>query len=111
MGTVAEVAVSEKLTYFFLGLSTFDKDLKANTTLEEYGIAIVRLLDFCDRRSQGFPVVMSLIGGGLSRTGIQERDILPYIVSLIRMERSKVHGDVHIVVSKMLKDSIPIAGL
>lgn len=111
VGTVAEVKISDELTYFFLGLTTFDKDLKANVTLEDYSAALVKLLDFCDTRSQGFPVVMGLIGAGLSRSGIQEKDILSYIVSLIRIQKNKVHGDIHIVVNKNSKSSLAIAGL
>ena len=67
-GTVAEIKISEQCTYFFLGLSKFDKNLKAFTSEEEYVLAMMRLLEFCNERSQQFPVVMPLIGAGLSRT-------------------------------------------
>lgn len=47
-GTVAEIKISEQCTYFFLGLSKFDKNLKAFTSEEEYVLAMMRLLEFCN---------------------------------------------------------------
>lgn len=110
-GTVAEVQVSSNCTYFFLGLSSFDKNLKATTSNEEYVLALMKLLEFCNDRSQQFPVVMPLIGGGLSRTQKKERSILEYLVKLIKMNEDLIHGDIHIVVRESGKESIAITDL
>lgn len=111
VGTVAEVRVSDTCTYFFLGLSTFDSNLKAVTSDDDYVLALMRLLEFCDDRSQQFPVVMPLVGGGLSRTEKNEWDILKFIISLVKLNKEYFHCDIHIVVRDSGKDSIPITDI
>lgn len=110
-GTVAEIKISEQCTYFFLGLSKFDKNLKASTSEEEYVLAMMRLLEFCNERSQQFPVVMPLIGAGLSRTKKSEKDILNYIIGLVKMNRELINYDLHIIVRDNGKESIAITDL
>lgn len=111
VGTVAEIAISDKCTYFFLGLSSFDKNLKASTSVEEYVLALQRLLEFCNCRAQQFPVVIPLIGAGLSRTNKNEREILEYLIGLIKMNKELIHFDLHIIVRESGKNSIPINDL
>lgn len=111
VGSVAEIKISEQCTYFFLGLSKFDKNLKASTSEEEYVLAIMRLLEFCNERSQQFPVIMPLIGAGLSRTKKSEKDILNYIISLVKMNRELINYDLHIIVRDNGKESIAITDL
>lgn len=110
-GTVAEIRISEQCTYFFLGLSKFDKNLKASTSEEEYVLAMMRLLEFCNERSQQFPVVMPLIGAGLSRTKKSEKDILNYIIGLVKMNKELINYDLHIIVRDNGKESIAITDL
>ena len=84
VGTVAEVRKSQDLTYFFMGLSKLDSNLQASTTKSEYAVAIQRLIEFCNARSQGYPVVMPVIGTGLSRTNIEIRSTIKYLISADR---------------------------
>lgn len=98
-GTVAEIKISEQCTYFFLGLSKFDKNLKASTSEEEYVFAMMKLLQFCNERSQQFPVVMPLIGAGLSRTKKSEKDILTYIIGLVKMNKELINCDLAVMFS------------
>lgn len=110
-GTVAEIKISEQCSYFFLGLSKFDKNLKASTSEEEYVLAMMKLLEFCNERSQQFPVVMPLIGAGLSRTKKSEKDILTYIIGLVKMNKELINCDLHIIVRDNGKESIAITDL
>lgn len=110
-GTVAEIKISSNCTYFFLGLSSFDRNLKATTSDEDYVLALIRLLEFCNARSQQFPIVMPLIGAGLSRTQKNERDILEYIVKLIKMYEKSIHFNIHIIVRENGKNCISITNL
>lgn len=110
-GTVAEIKISETCTYFFLALSWFDRNLHANTSDEEYVVALVKLLQWCNIRSQKYPIVMPLIGAGAADLRKSEKDILDYLIKLIQMNRSLINSDVHIVVRSSGKDSIGIAGL
>lgn len=109
MGTVAEVKFNDNCTFFFLGLSKFGKDLKAETTDEEYLLAMERLLEFCNARAQGYPVIMPLIGAGLSRTMKSKTEILNYLVSLIKLKKAEFNFDIHIVVRESDKERIPIS--
>ena len=111
VGTVAEVKESNKCTYFLIGLSTFDYNLSAHTTREEYVLAMQKMIEYCNARSQGFPIVMPLIGAGQSRTGNSERAILEYIIGLLKMNKSLIMSDIHIVVRNSGKETIPITEL
>ncbi|WP_301961866.1 macro domain-containing protein [uncultured Phascolarctobacterium sp.] len=111
VGTVAEVKNTENCTYFFLGLSKFDRDLHAHTTNDEYVLALMRLLEFCNIRSQKYAVVMPLIGAGASETKKSERDILEYLVKLLKMNKELINSDIHIVVRDSGKESIAITDI
>lgn len=111
VGTVAEVKVSESCTYFFLGLSTFDKNLHAHTSDEEYVLALIRLLQFCNMRSQKYPIVMPLIGAGASDTRKSEKDILKYLIKLMQLNKGLINCDVHIIVRNSGRTGIAIADL
>lgn len=111
VGTVAEVKATDDCNYFLLGLSSFDENLVANVSDDEYVLALSRLIEFCNKRSQQYPVVMPLIGGGLSRTGKSEREILEYLVSLIKLNKNKLHYDLYIVIRENGRSTIPIVDL
>lgn len=111
VGTVAEIKNTDNCTYFFLGLTSMNENLKTTTTNEEYVLGLMKMLEFCNERSQGFPVVIPLIGGGLSRTKKSERDILEYLVKLIKMNKELINSDIHIVVRETGKNNIAITDL
>lgn len=111
LASVAEIQESDNCVYFFLGLSTFDYDLSASTTQQEYVTAMQKLLEYCYKRSQQFPIVMPLIGAGLSRTKYEERAILEYLVKLLKMNKDLINSDIHIVVRNSGKETIPITEL
>lgn len=67
-----------------------------------------RMIEYCNARSQGFPVVMPLIGAGQSRTGNDERAILEYLIGLLKMNKTLIMSDIHIVVRNSGKETIPI---
>lgn len=111
VGTVAEVGISDTCTFFFLALSTFDRELHAHTSEEDYVLALCRLFHFCNVRSQRYPVVMPLIGGGGSNASGNEREILEYIVKFLSMNRSAINCDIHIVVRESGRAEVAIADL
>lgn len=111
VGSVAELSESKECSFFFLGLTAFDDKLTATVTDEDYVLAIVRLLNFCNQRSQQYPVLMPLIGGGLSRTGKSERDILEFLIKLIELNKDLIQFDLHIVIRETGRDTIPIADI
>lgn len=110
-GTVAEIKKSADLTYFFLGLSKLDENLQASTTKSEYAVAIQRLIEFCNARSQGYPVVMPVVGTGLSRTNIEIRSTIKYLISALRINKDIINCDFHIIVWEGDKDKVSIKNL
>ena len=108
VGTVAELQVSDKLTYFFLGLSKINSMLQANTTKAEYAAAIQKLIEYCNQRSQGYPVVMPIIGTGLSRTNIDIADTLKFMINAFKINRDIINCDFHIVVWEGDKELVSI---
>lgn len=110
-GTVAELTVSDKLTYFFLGLSKFDDQLTASTTKAEYVLALQKLIEFCNARSQGYPIILPLMGTGLSRANISHEEALGYMIGALKMNIDIINCDFHIVVWKGMKDKVSIKNL
>lgn len=107
-GTVAEIQGDDNIVYFLLGISKFDSQLSASTSKAEYCIAIQRLIEFCDARSQGYPVVLPILGSGLSRTNISQNEILSYLVDAFKINKDKISCDFYIVVWEGDKDKISI---
>lgn len=110
-GTTIDINFNDKLTYYLLGLSVFDTNLNAQTATEELIVSIQRLIEFCDHRSQGYPVVLPLIGSGFSRTNIELPDLLSYLVAAFAINRDKIICDFHIVIWEGDKDKVSIRNL
>lgn len=111
VGTVVEISGEAGITYFFLGLTEFDSDLHAHTEDEDYVLALMRMLTYNNKRSQGKPLLIPLIGAGAANTKKEERDILEYLVKLIKMNKKLINCDLHIVIKDNSKDNIRITGL
>lgn len=108
VGTVVEVPGPDNAHYFLWALSTFDSNLKARTSLVEYAVAVQRLIEACNLESEGFPVILPLVGAGLSRTKIPQSDILKYLISAFQVNRNEINCDIHVVVKAGLKNDITI---
>lgn len=111
VGTAVDIPVSDKLHYFMVGLSSFNQDLKAETTRAEYCLAIEKAIEFCDAHAQGQPVLMPIIGGFLSRTGQSEKDLLGYIIKCLEINKDHINQDIYIVVRESAKNTISILDL
>ena len=111
VGTAADVPVSDKLHYFLIGLTAFNAELKAETSLSEFCLAIQKMIEFCDSHAQGQPVIMPIVGGFLSRTGQSEKTLLKYIVTCFELNRKHINQDVFIVVRESAKSIVSILDL
>ena len=112
IGTIAKIDDSTKKSYYLLAMSTFDKNLNAHTSKQEFVLAIQRLIEYCDINSQGFPVLMPLLGSGLSRTGLDNySDILQYIINSLRMNKDILNCDFHIYIRPQDKQKINFENL
>ena len=110
-GTVAELKDDDQVSYYLLGISTFDENLNAQTIMPDFVNSVQRLIEFCNQRAQGYPVVLPLLGSGLSRTGLELSEILHYLVSAFAINKDIINCDFHIVVWDKQKDLVPIDNL
>lgn len=111
VGTTVKLRVDDNLTYYLFGLSFFDEYLNANTSKADFAMAVQKLIEFCNQNSQGYPVVLPLIGSGLSRTQLEQKNILHYLVEAFAINKDIINNDFHIVIWKGDKNSISIKDL
>ena len=111
VGTIAEIQGDHPIIYFFLGLTKFDSHFMASTSKDEFVLAIQKLIDYCNTRSQGYPIIMPLIVSNLAITDIPRKAILKYPIQAFRINREKISADIHIVIWKGDKDKISIHNL
>ena len=111
IGTVVDLPGIENEHFFLWALSTFDSNLKAHTSMQEYTLAVQKLIESCNTESEGFPVVMPLVGTGLSRTKKNQQDVLRYLINAFRINRDEINCDIHIVVRRDMKNEIAIMNI
>lgn len=108
IGTVVTLAGCDGEYYLLWALSAFDNRLKAHTSMQEYTLAVQKLVEACNTESEGFPVIIPLVGTGLSRTKKDQHDVLSYLVSMFKVNRAEINGDIHIVIRENMKNEISI---
>ena len=107
VGTVVKIDDSNTKSYYLLAMTTIDKDLTAHASKEDFVLSIQRLIEYCDKNSQGYPVLMPLLGSGLSRTGIDSySDILQYTIDAFRLNKTIINCDFHIYIQPKDKQKI-----
>lgn len=113
VGSIAEFkkTPNDKITYFFVGMSAFNSDLHPETTDEEYIITMQSLIEYCNLRSQRFPVYMPIIGTHGRDNKKSERELLEYMVNVLRFNKHLINTDIHIVVYIRHRDNVSIYGL
>ena len=113
VGTVAEFkkAPEDKISYFFVGMSTFNSALHPETTDEEYMITVQSVIEYCNLRSQRFPVYMPIIGTHGRNNKKSERELLEYMVGAFRFNKHLINTDIHIVVYSGHRETVSIYGL
>ena len=108
VGTIIDLPGIGNEHYLLWALSSFDNNLKAHTTMQEYVLAVQRLIEACNTESEGFPVLLPLVGTGLSRTKKEQEDVLAYILNAFKLNKCEINCDIHIIVRENLKKEISI---
>ncbi len=111
VGTVVDLSGYGTEHFFLWALSTFDSNLKAHTSMQEYALAVQKLIESCNEESEGFPVVLPLVGTGLSRTKKDQQDVLKYLINAFRINKDEINCDIHIVVRDDMKNEIAIMNI
>lgn len=111
-GTIAELPVDDTETFFLLALTEFNSDLHAEIhNRENYMNVLQRLIEYISSRSQGFPTVLPIIGGGLPEVSQSEQSILELLLRVLEINRDKINCDIHIVIRDSGRGDIPILDL
>lgn len=98
IGTVLPIAWVNGVTYYLLALSEFDENLNAQCSKEDFIGCIQSLISFYDENGQGNPAYLPLMGTGLSRVNISQRDSLNIIINVLKLNHDRVHGEIDVVV-------------
>ena len=110
-GTIVELDSIDDSKYFLVALTEFNDQLHAEIhNRENYLITIQKMIEYIEARSQGLPVVIPVIGGGLSEVSTSEQIILDTLIQIYKLNKDKINCDIHLVVRDECKDSIRIHG-
>lgn len=112
-GTIAEFKKTpgDNVTYLFLGLSAFNKNLHPEVTDMDFAQSIQSLIEYCRQRSQRFPIYMPIIGTNSLDNKRSEQELLKYIVEVLRFNRHLINTNIHIVVHSGNRENVAIHGL
>ncbi len=97
VGAVAEICGINNEQYFILGLTSFDRELRAYVEKDEYIKAISSLIKYISDRSQGFPTYMPVIGTGGADVG-SINVLIRFIIKTVELYKDEIDCDIHIVV-------------
>lgn len=111
VGTVIDLPCGDKEHYLLWALSTFDSDLKARTTMQDYFLAVQKLIEACNTESEGFPIVLPIVGTGLSRTKKDENDVIKYLLNSFRLNKNEINCDIHLVIHEDIKSEVAIMNI
>lgn len=111
-GTIAELPIDDTKTFFLLALTEFNSDLHAEIhNRENYMNVLQRLIEYISSRSQGFPTVLPLVGGGLPEVSESEQTILELLLQVLEINKEKINCDIHIVIRDSGRSDISILDL
>lgn len=111
VGTVVDLPCYGEEHYLLWSLSTFDSNLKAHTSMQEYALAVQKLVEACNTESEGFPIVLPIVGTGLSRTKKEQRDVITYLLNAFRLNKNEINCDIHIIINEDIKGEIAIMSI
>lgn len=111
VGTGADLEISQSLHYFLIGIGKMNENLKNKAENGEYCQAIQKMIEFFDTFSQGYPVLMPIVGAGLTRLGQDPSDLLKYLIQSFVLNKSHLSSDIYIVLPEDAREKISIANL
>ena len=107
-GTIVVLEGQNGITYFLMALSEFDKNNRAQSSKESIVECLKKLLDFYDGNGQGFEIFITLMGTGLSRSGMSHEEALQTIKSVFQLYSDSIHGEFNIIIYHKDKGKVSI---
>lgn len=91
-----------------LAVSSFDKNNVARSSAENIKKALIKLLEFYDVNGQGYDLYIPLIGTGRSRAGLSLQDAYNLITTVLKDNKDKIYGNIHVVLEAETAKAINI---
>lgn len=106
-GTIA-VYEYKNTIFYLIALSEFDENNNAQNSRAELTNTIETLINYYNQKGQGYDIYIPILGTGLSRTNVSAEESLETITSEIKLNKSKIYGNVNIIVYEKDRDKISI---
>lgn len=107
IGSIA-VLDTNNAVYYLLAVSSFDKNNVARSSAENIKKALIKLLEFYDVNGQGYDLYIPLIGTGRSRAGLSLQDAYNLITTVLKDNKDKIYGNIHVVLEAETAKAINI---
>lgn len=107
-GTIAELNGANGVIFYLWGVSKFDRELKANCSELDYYKAIQNLIDYYDSHGQCIDIYCPVVGDHIIRPIKPTDDVLHFMISMFKINKPKIHGNIHLVVYDQKKADISI---
>ena len=107
-GTIAELPGSNDVIFYLWGVSEFDSNLRANCSELDFFKALQSLIDYYDIHGQCVDLYCPVFGDHIIRPTKSTDDVLHFMISMFKLNRAKIHGNIHIVVYNQKKSDISI---
>lgn len=107
-GSIVELTETNGITFYLLGVSELDGDLKAHSTEIDYFKALQSLVEYYDSHGQCVDLYCPVFGDHIIRPTRPTEDVLHFMISAFKINKLNIHGNIHIVVYDQKKADVPI---
>lgn len=107
-GSVVVLEGNHNVTYFLLALSEFNHKNKAQISKKVIIKCVKDLLNFYNKKGQGYDLYLPLFGTGRSRAYLSHKKSFLIITSTLLLYSKKVQGKVNVIVYDKDRDKISI---
>ena len=105
IGTISEI-YHKNMIFYLLAISKFDENNNAKSYKHDIRNSLKNLLKHYDKFGQGYHLYLPLIGTGLSRANLSNKDSFKLICSEMIKNKKKIHGNITIVALPDVKDEL-----
>ena len=95
-------------TIYLLAVSHFDEHNNAHSSEEEIREAVLCLLDYYDKKGQGYELYIPLIGTGMSRAWLSHQQSFDLIINTLLLNKQHIQGNINVVVQPKVMKNINI---
>ncbi len=93
-------------TIYLLAVSHFDEHNNAHSSEDEVREAVTCLLDYYDKKGQGYDLYMPLIGTGMSRARLSHQQSFDLIIDTLLLNKEQIQGKINVVIQSKVMNNI-----